>query len=199
MAGVTFVDIANSALVKLGAEPIMSFDDDSKEARTTKNRYKLVRDIVLRMHPWNCATERVVTAPLTSTPAFGFTYEHQLPADCLRVLSIDPEDDTPYRIEGKRIRTDSTAINLKYIKRIEDPSELDELLAESIAAYLAWDISYTITQSNTVQDKMAKKLKTILAKAKSTDAQEDPSPELEANLWVESRLVFTGRPLRRDR
>jgi len=196
----TEVDIANSALINLGAEPIMSFDDDSKEARACKNRYARVRDIVLRMHPWNRAIRRVITAPLADdTPAFGFTYKHQLPADCLRILSIDPEQDYEFRLEGKQIFTDSTALEVKYVAAIEDVAQFDDLLCEAIAMYLAWTLAYFITQSNSVKKQMWEDLQMIMMKAKSTDAQEDYRIGVEASEWVEARDNYTEEPLRKDR
>jgi len=194
------VDIANSALINLGAEPIMSFDDDSKEARAVKNRYARVRDTVLRMHPWNRCIKRVVTAPLANdTPAFGFTYKHEIPSDCLRILDIDPELDQEYRIEGRQIFSDSDSHELKYVARIEDVAQYDDLLCEAIAMYLAWSIAYFITQSNSVKQQMWADLGAILTKAKSVDAQEDYRIGVEASLFIESRDDYRQEPLRKDR
>lgn len=196
---ITEVDIVNSGLSKIGAEPIMSLDDDSKEARSAKNRFALVRDVVLRMHPWNCATERVELAPLTDTPDFGYDYYFQIPSDCLRILLINPEDNIDYRIEGRMIATDTDAVELKYVKRLEDTTLLDPLCAEAIGAYLAWDISYRITQDDSVTNRAWEVFQLILRRAKAIDAQEDPLKSMEADLWVDARQNFTDQPLRGDR
>ena len=185
---VSSVDIANSALVKVGAETILSLDDDSKEAQVCKVRYNLVRQIVLRMHPWNCAIKRATTSALTAAPAFGYSYQHQLPADCLRALEVDVQDDPEYRIEGRRLHTDSNEVELKYLYDLEDTSEMDALLTETIAAYLAFDIAYTLTQNGNVRDSMFGLFEAALRRAKTIDAQEDSRMELEANHWDESRI-----------
>ncbi len=77
----SFVEIANSAIVKVGGRSIQSLDDDTVEAKTCKLRMEPCKRIVLRMHPWNFAIERVSLAPLVSTPAFEFSAEFQLPSD----------------------------------------------------------------------------------------------------------------------
>ena len=85
----SWIEVANGALARLGAKTIMSFDDDNKEARLCKERYKPCRDIVLRMHLWNCATGRARLASDVPSPAFGWGRQFTLPHDCLRLVRID--------------------------------------------------------------------------------------------------------------
>jgi hypothetical protein len=188
------VDIANSALVKIGAEVILSFDDDSKEAQVVKARYDSVRRIVLRMHPWNCATKRTTTSALSTTPDFGWTYQHQLPVDCLRILAVNEEveykEDEDYRIEGRKILADSDEIELKYIYDLEDTNEMDALFAEALAAYLAADIAYSLTQDMQVRENMMVMFRDIVRVAKTADAQEDGRLRMDALEWTESRYGY---------
>ena len=196
----TKTDIANSCMVKIGADPIMSFDQDVKRAKFAKNRIDSVIRVVSRMHPWNCAIKRTVTSPLADeTPAYTYAYAHQLPSDCLRILEINPVGLDDYRIEGRNILTDTTTVNLKYISDMTDNvQELDELMAEAIACYLAWDLAYPIVQSRSLKESIWKDFKAILKTAKSTDAKEDPALYVEANEWVDSRFAATDPRLRSD-
>lgn len=50
------IEMCSSALVKLGAAGIDSFDDGSAEARVASRLYPLVRDALLSVHPWSFAT-----------------------------------------------------------------------------------------------------------------------------------------------
>lgn len=193
------VQICNSALIKIGSTPILSLDDGSKSANLCKNSFEYVKRIVLRWHPWNFAVKRVLSSPLATTPAFGYTYEHQIPADALRILAISPKDELEYRIEGKKILTDSDNLEIKYVKDVVDLTEIDMIAAEAIACYLAWHIAYSITDSNTVRDKMLGLFEGMMKKAKTVDAQEEPAAEMEANLWVDSREGHSRIPMRGDR
>jgi hypothetical protein len=184
-------EIANSALVKIGAANILSLDDDTKEARLCKLRYTPVRRIVLRMHPWNCAIERVSLAPLSSTPAFDFTKEFQMPATCLRLISITPLDIL-YRIEGRKILCDETELELRYVKDVTEVTQLDELVSEAIACYLAWDLAYALTQSNSAREFAWKQFETVKRQAKSVDAMEERDYELTADTFLDSRLSSGG-------
>jgi hypothetical protein len=63
--------ICNSALTRIGAARITSLTDDSKQARACTASYALMRDEVLRSHPWNSAISRASVASLADAPAFG--------------------------------------------------------------------------------------------------------------------------------
>jgi len=82
------VQICNSALNQLGASSITALTENSKNARLCNERYETIRDAVFRSHPWNCLIKRVQLAKDTDTPAWGFSFQYTLPADCLRVLQI---------------------------------------------------------------------------------------------------------------
>lgn len=181
----TLVDIANSALVKIGQPTIATIDDATVGAQTCKARIDFCKRSVLRMHPWNCATARVLLDTPGTPPETEFTYAFTLPTDFIRVLEVGPNEDF-YRIEGKTILTDSSELELKYIKDAAI-ADLDELCLESIAAYLAWDISYKITQSSETKQEAWRAFRTILPLAKSVDAQEERDHEIEADLFIRSR------------
>ena len=53
------VEICNNALALIGARRITALTDTTKEARTCNDIYDGARKAVLRLHPWNFATERV--------------------------------------------------------------------------------------------------------------------------------------------
>lgn len=185
------VEVANSALAKIGAATILSLDDDTKEARLCKLRINPIRKIVLRMHPWNCALDRQSLAPLAETPAFGFSQVFQQPSNCLRIVDIEP-DDVFYRIEGRKIYANESELQLKFVKDETDWTKLDELISEAIACYLAWDIGFPITQSNSVVERCWKQFEMLKRQAKSVDAQEERDYELKANTFLDARISGTA-------
>lgn len=188
----SWVAVINSALIKIGETPILSVDDGSKEANLAKARYEEVRDVVLRMHPWNCAMARVSLAPLTTVPAFDFTAEFQLPSDCIRLISIDESID--YRIEGLKILADASELNIKYIQRVTDPNQLDVLCAEAVSLYLAWDLSYALKPNSQRTDYLLKVFQNHMRRAGSIDSQEDGRRVLSANWFFDSRTSTPETP-----
>jgi len=173
------VQICNSALNQLGASSITALTDDSKNARLCNERYTTIRDAVFRAHPWNCLIKRIQLAQDTATPAWGFTYQYTLPADCLRILGIK-DYNSDYKVEGRKLLIDESSVYLIYLAQITDVNELDVLLRETISAHLAQDIAYAITANLQVSKLMAEKYQAKLSEARHTDASEgyNTNPEL---------------------
>ncbi len=59
----TEIDQCNSALDKLGVEPIGSFTDKTKAAALCSTLYNPIRQKLLRRHPWNFAQRRTTLLP----------------------------------------------------------------------------------------------------------------------------------------
>ena len=165
------VDICNGALNQLGASTILTLTEDSKNARLCNARFTQVRDAVFRSHPWNCLQKRVQLAADSDAPAWGFTTQYTLPADCLRVLTI-LDFDSDYKIEGRKILTDNSSMKILYISRVTDPNEYDELLRETLSAALAADIAYAVTSSNPTASNMYKLFQDKLKDARFVDSTE---------------------------
>ena len=192
------VDIINSAMNMIGASNIIARDEDSKAARVSNQRYDSIRDAVLRAHPWNCAVTRRSLAPDSESPAFDWDYQFTLPADpyCLRVLRLDYLD-IEFRVEGRKIVSNESSINLIYIARVTDPNEYDTLLQESIAARLAADVSFTLSQSTSLTQNMFNLYESKLKEARFVDATEGTpgavlgvaaSGALQADYFTDARL-----------
>lgn len=176
------LDIVNSALIKIGAKPILALTADTKEARLASARISPVIEIILRLHPWNCCIRRFVLTATTTTPVFGYTYTHTLPNDFMRLVSVDVED---YRLEKKVLVTDSNRVELVYVAKPTDLSELDPLCAETIAWYLAWDLCYPIMQSSERVGACLSGFKTCLRSAKFVSASENPAGQLVVDELLE--------------
>ena len=165
------VDICNGALNQLGASTILSLTEDSKNASLCNARFTQIRDSVFRSHPWNCLQKRSQLAADSDAPAWGFTQQYTLPADCLRVLTI-LDHDSDYKIEGRKILTDNSSMKILYISRVTDPNEYDELLRETLSAALAADIAYAITSSNPTTTNMFNLFQSKLKDARFVDSTE---------------------------
>lgn len=182
------VAICNRALDMLGADPVTSLDDNTKAARLCARNYEPVRDAVLRAYPWNVAVRRASLAALAEAPAWGSARQFPLPEGpdpepCLRLLSIEGETrfGLRYKVEGRRVVTDEAApLRILYIARIEDPSQLDPMLADAIATRLAADLSYSLTASAALGQTLMGIYQTKLAEARATDAEEGVTDDIVA-------------------
>ena len=185
------VDIANSALNNIGASTINSLTEDSVAARIVNQRYVFVRDAVFRSHSWNCLIRRASLAQNATAPTWGYTYAYNLPTDpyCLRVLRLE-KLDLDYKVEGRTIVSDEQTMKIKFIARVTDPNEYDTLLVESIAARLAADICYGITNSNALVANMVALYESKLKEARFVDATEGMPGVEGADLGVVQADTF---------
>jgi hypothetical protein len=192
--------ICNSALIKLGAEPISSLDDATKEARLCKLQYPILRDELLRSHPWNFAIARKQLAKTLILGEFEFDNQFALPSDCLRIWKTDLNLDgggkseerwaveTDAVTQGRVLVTNASAVKIKYIKKITDVSLFDANFSESLSFKIAADIAYSLVQSITLQQQMNILYERSLAVSRSFDAQEGSVEQIESFEWLDSRL-----------
>jgi hypothetical protein len=176
---VSAVSICSNALLLLGDKPIDSFDVNNDRTRLVSNLYTSKRDAVLRAHPWNCATKRVVLAPDTEAPAFGWSYQFTLPGNWLRTLSVGDEDEPePYTQEGRQLLMDTNVCLLRYIWRNEAEASWDALLVAAMTQVMVAALTYPITKSTTKQATEEQIVKAVLKSARAVDGQENPPETL---------------------
>lgn len=185
------VGICNSALIKLGATPVMSLNDGSKNANLCNAQFERLRDELLRSHVWNFASARRSLAQLAESPSFGFDYAYQLPSDWLRTVSVHDDDAgrgaVEYKIEGRRLLSNASGIHLRYIREVTDPNDMDAAFRETLAWKIAADLALPITQSTTTREQMTEGLRRALANARSVDAIEDFPEAFPESDWILER------------
>lgn len=182
------VEISNAALRMLGVSSrITSFDDGSKHATICRDAFPEARDETLELHEWKCATVHSSLARLEAAPDNpNYSYQFQLPADLLRL--IERSDSTvAWVVEQDRLLTDSTSCTIKYIKQQIDPSRFSSLLAKTIAARLAADISFSVTKDPTVEGKMELRFGAYLQEARFQDNRGKQSKEETPALWIDAQ------------
>jgi len=179
----TAVEICNSALTKIGAERITSLEDDSPRAVLCNERYALLRDQVLRAHPWNFAIKRAALPQLATTPVFEWAYEYQLPTDCLKVLNT--EEHSRFKVEGRKILSNEGApLNIRYIYKNENVGDYDPVFVEALSCRIAVDLCYSITNSTTMAESMLAAYRAQLSEARSMDAQEGSPEDWIVDEWL---------------
>ncbi len=166
------LDICNAAILSLGGSVIASFDDATSEGVLCKSLWPAALDSLLRLHPWNCAITRAALLPDAVAPAYEWSAAFTLPTDLLRLLEV--ENVAEYKVEGRKILCNETALNIRYVFRNNDTSEWDSLLTEAMTAYMAFKLAYALTKSNTTRDAQWQLFTNLLRTAKSIDAQEEP-------------------------
>lgn len=173
------VSICSAALIELGDKPISSFDENNDRTRAVSNLYALKRDAVLRAHPWNCATKRVVLSPDTNKPAFDWQYQFDLPNDWLRTVNVgldhSPDD---YLIESRKILMNQNVCYLRYVWRNSDEATWDAILIDAMKEVMKASIAYAITKSTSKEQLVQQVVQQVLRSARNADGQENPAETL---------------------
>lgn len=182
----TETSIVNDALSLLGADRITSLDDNTPVALLFREQFDKTRDALLEAHPWRFAIKRATLAQSTSTPDFNYAYYFVLPSDCLRVVETD-SNDVPWEREGRLIATDADSMSIRYIAQITQPGLFSANFAKALAARLAAENCYAVTQSVELKNTLTAGAEKALAEARSFSAQEASSRQPYAKQWLNSR------------
>jgi len=151
------LSIVNQALVRIGAEPIASFNDQDAQALAVSELYTTVSRRMLASHPWYFALKGAllgrVSLPTGEHKLFNkFEYLYQLPTDNVRVLGLESYDR--FRLAGQRLYTNDKTPALVYVADVS-PSGwapyFEDLVVHELAAALAIAVTDTTSRADLYQ------------------------------------------------
>ena len=191
-------DIVNSALIELGQDTIASLDGSSKAARLSKRQYPIHRDRMIQRYRWTCCIRRVILAPESAAPEFGFTYKSLLPSDAIEFIGIYDENEPqqnytssriPYKVEGRFVLSDEEALPVFYKVKITDPTQFDPLLAGAISFDLAVTLCRPLTGGVQLQAHLKSERDKIVKEAKLSNAIQTMPELIQASEWLDARAT----------
>ena len=179
----TETKVANMAGTTLDEEPITSLDDTGTFGVFCAANFGPCRDEVLALHPWVFAKTRTTLTAHVDEPAFDWTYQYELPADCIRMLPLRCEGRwnapiVPHEREGRMILTDECApLKVQYIKRITNISLWTPLAARVLAEYIALLAAQRLTGKISYVDKATRLYMKALNDASLANSLDYGTPE----------------------
>lgn len=188
------VAVANLALVGLGADTIMALDEANENARKVSAIFELMRDEVLRTHPWNFAIQRFEFARLATDPSYEYDAQFEVPGDVLRILETEMSD-TDFVVEGNKVLANESSFKCRCITRVVDPTQWDENFVTAFAARLEAELAYSIVDNASLAKAKYEIYLEKIRQAKGVDAQEGTPRELIADEWLNSRLQSSTYPM----
>lgn len=187
---VSKVSLVNGALIELGAETIISFDENALAARLAHHRFDDILEQELQEGAWTFAKARAQLAAEATGPPFGYKYTHVLPANpyCLHVLK--EVNRAEFIIEGRNALSNSTPLQIVYIKRITDMNDLSPLFRKALIYKIAATFAMPLTGSAKLKTGMETLYMQYIQAAQVRDSQQG-TPQTafdEAELdWVNAR------------
>lgn len=146
----TETDICNLALRRLGEMALLvDVGENSTYAEVAKQTYPIVRDALLERHAWNFATTRV-RGQLVADEPIGWKFCYQVPAACLRMLSVYAEtrgeviEQEPWVFEMQgSYRVVYTNIENAVLKFIQYTKNTD-VFSPGFVDALAWNLAASL-------------------------------------------------------
>jgi len=173
--------LCSRALLKIGAQPVTSFDEGTAEAEVAANLYPSVRDAMLSSHPWSFAMGQMDLPRLLEVPHADYSHAFQLPADFLRVLSAGcggAGRGLLYRLQEQRLHTNAAQVTLTYVFRPEE-SEFPPFFASALVTRLAAEFCIPLTESTSRAELLHRLADAELRNARRTDSQQNTAQALQ--------------------
>lgn len=176
------VDICNKALTLVGASPITSLSDDTRQARILNRVYEGALRAILSEGDWKFARKRKLLALSADTVDWyhtdeGETYVYVRPSDCIRIFKTN-DKYAIWREEGDYIISNTSGLGIRYVYYLDSPSKYYASFTEAFVDKLASDISFAILNSTTKGESMLKKYEGISLPKALADNSQGETPEL---------------------
>lgn len=195
------IQVANSALIRLGEKRIIALDASSETSRTLVDQLPISRDALTRAFRWNFAMKRASLAASPDAPEWGFDFQYEVPIDFLALDQVNDvyvgldmsdyrnSDLAEYSLEGRMILTNEGApLKVRYIRQVVDAGSWDALFADALALKIAVDCCEKITQSTAKRESVKGDLKDAIRAAVRVNAIEKPPAPVPDDSWIIARL-----------
>lgn len=194
-------DICNLALDLLDAGTVQDIDNPNNATEELLARwYDHARKLCLRQHPWNFAAKRAALASSVTPPNFGYTAAFPVPADFIRVLSVNDNDyfydnfpTNHYGFEdnsilvGDGLYSSGDTLRLIYVCDFTNVARMDPMFIDLLAHEIALLIAYKVTSQNSNVERVNALADKRKALAMAIDGQERPPKRVQRSKMLASR------------
>jgi hypothetical protein len=185
------VTLCSQALVMVGADPITSIEDATREAVICNALYEPMATAALCAYPWRFAMAQRLLARVTDAPLARYDAGYQIPADCLMVRAVTCLDAVlEYEIYNDLIFLDAgetDEIILDYLYRA-DEANWSPLFRLALSQDLAASFAVALAEDEKKQAAFATLAMTTWKRARQADGQ-----SRTARSGLRSRLLNARR------
>ena len=185
----TDVEICSIALVKIGANAISSFDDETVEADVGRHLYEVTLRALIAAHPWHFSLFETALQQVDEPSQAGYSHVFALPTDVLRVISAGASSRSrglDFRVAGDRLYANSTEVVLNHQRRPATeifPAFFVQVLVAKLAAELCLPLTEGTSRAEALQRLAAAELKI----ARLIDSQQDTPRAVEDFTLIAAR------------
>jgi hypothetical protein len=190
--------ICNDALLRVGAKPITSINDENERATLCFHLYAETRDQILDSFQWSFAQRRTTLTKLIATPAFGYSFYYQLPGDTLRVNEFSADDfplqNYKWQVEHQGEDPESSiviatnapsGVSVRYTARITDTSKFSFRFAGILKLRLASKLAYPIKKDGSLARSLYDEYQIEMERAKTSEQYEGTPKDFFTNVELD--------------
>ena len=153
---------------------------------------------MLESHYWPFAAARASLSEDTVAPAFEYSNQFILPTNFLYLrtifadnYTIDRNSRNRHAIEGDRLLTDNSTVQIRYTKKVTDPTKFNPLFIEVFVLKLAMKLISLAGANPKITETIGVELRVVMRQARTLARQE---AELTRELdWNAVGRIGSGR------
>lgn len=200
----TAIQICSNALVRLGANPIQSFDEGTDIATICDSIYTSKKEYMLAVYPWRFTKKFVQLSRNTATPTAQWSYQFTLPADRIMagfaavytsatVGSVPIQD---YTIVGNKLMSNCDTLYVEY-QAMVDESLWAPHFVELMITVMMDEVCFAVTDNVGLKQTIETKLYGIpsefgvgglFGRAMSLDSRDNPTTMVLDSVLLEARF-----------
>lgn len=183
------IALCSRALIRLGAAPITSFDDNTAESEIAGALFAPVRDALLSAYPWTFAVGQMALTQSETDPVADYQNAFALPNDFLRAISAGGGGrgrGVNYRITRNMLHTNEENVVLTYIFR-PDEEEFPPFFDMALINRLAAEFCIPVTESTSRAETMYRLAEREFERARQIDSQQDSPNAIEDFTLIDVR------------
>lgn len=189
--------ICNLSLSDIGSKRINDYDsvtEDSPQMIMCRLHYEPTRDALLRSHWWRFASGRKTLSRDATDPDFEWDNQFILPNDFLAMKSIyenrfSDENLRNYVLEGQRLLTNESTMEIRYIRKVTDVTEFDPLFVQVLVLQLDLKLITGLAKTDAkLKESIKNDLKLLMPSVRALDRQEtNTAGQYELETWNDAR------------
>jgi hypothetical protein len=193
----TQLGLYNEALRLIGERRLASLAENREPRRVLDDIWNDgAVNYCLEQGLWNFAMRAVSITPSTTVPAFGYTLAFDKPNDLIRTAGVSSDEffNTPLTAYMEEVGFWFADINPLYIRYISnaasygnDLTRWPQTFTKFVAAYLASEAAFTLTQSEEKKKETLTILGARLTDARSKDAMAEATAFPPQGGWTKAR------------
>ena len=200
----TDVQICANALIRLGAQPIQSFSEETDLAAICSSVYPIKMEYLLSVFPWNFSLKFVQLSRMTTPPDMQYQYQFALPADRViggfpavyldNTVSSSPISD--YRMVGNVLLANEDEIWVEYQYMVNEalwPYYFTELMINVMKAELCFIVTENSSYCSMLQEEVFGNPSDmnqggLLAQAMFLDSRDNPTQQIADFSLIDARF-----------